>query len=374
VLDNFDLYNRTVAKDPSATYSITDMRAAIAPGLGANPDEIVLTTNTTDGMCMSFNGLNWEAGDEIVSTNMEHPGGNGPMTHQAVRHGAVIKRVMLPVGADVEPDAYVPLFEALITSRTKAIMFSHIPYLSGMLLPAKRLCDLARAYGLVSIIDGAHVTGMMNVDFHAMGVDLYAGSGHKWQCGPRGTGIWYVRNQRQSNPLDVPMVWGVLVSGNGIGTRYNADGTLRNIGNFLQSHGHSNEPEWQALTDSCLFWEKIGRQKIEDYVTGLSKYLKSEVVRNWGRGSLMNSDHPELVSGITTLNPFRVKTDVAKVTQMVQRLNSDYGIVTVVRSFQNPAGGPNLTSVRVSTHLFHNRGDIDRLIHAVKKLTPQIDV
>ena len=65
------------------------------------------------------------------------------------------------------------------------------------------------------------------------------------------------------------MVWGVLVSGTAnspaASTRM---ATPQNIGGFLQSHGHSNEPEWQALTDSCKFWDLIGRQKIDDYLTG----------------------------------------------------------------------------------------------------------
>ena len=52
---------------------------------------------------MSLNGLDWKAGDEIITTNMEHPGGNGPMSHQALRYGVVIKRAVLPVGADAQP-------------------------------------------------------------------------------------------------------------------------------------------------------------------------------------------------------------------------------------------------------------------------------
>jgi isopenicillin-N epimerase len=172
VVQNYDLYNRTIARTPDATYSIAQMRADVAPGFGANTDEIVLTTNTTDGMCMSLNGLDWAPGDEIISTNMEHPGGNGPMAHMAARKGVIIKRALLPVGADAQPAAYLNAFAAQLTSNTKAICFSHIPYLTGVALPAKALCAWARDHGLISIIDGAHVPGMLHVDFHDMGVDL----------------------------------------------------------------------------------------------------------------------------------------------------------------------------------------------------------
>ena len=377
VLKNFDTYNRTVAADPNASYDITQMRTDIAPAFGANADEIVLTTNTTDGMCMSLNGLDWNAGDEIISTNMEHPGGNGPMSHIAARKGVIIKRALLPVGSNVQPADFVAAFNAQITGNTKAICFSHIPYLTGALLPAKLLCDWARARGLITIIDGAHVPGMMNVNFHDMGVDFYAGSGHKWQCGPRGTGIWYVRNQTASNPqVPLPMIWGVLVSGNAVTSRLTAGGSLRNIGSFLQSHGHSNEPEWQALTDSCKYWDSIGRERIEDYLTGgngLSTELKRRVVQTWGRQGLMNSDHPDLISGITTLNPFANKSDSTKMATLVSRLASDYNITTVLRNFPTPSGG-TLTSCRVSTHLFHDFKDLDYVMDAIMALAPQIDV
>ena len=372
VVDNFDRNNKIIARNPDMGMNITQMRVDIAPAFGATPDEIVLTSNTTDGMCMSLNGLDWEPGDEIISTNMEHPGGNGPMSHQALRHGAVIKRALLPVGADAEPQEYVDAFAAQLTANTKAICFSHIPYLTGALLPAKALCTFAREHNLISIIDGAHVPGMIDVDFHDMGVDLYAGSGHKWQCGPHGTGIWYVRNQMESNPMALPMVWGVLTSGNAVGSRF-ANGQIRNIGNFLQSHGHSNEPEWQALTDACKFWDQIGRAKIDVYVRGLSAELKRRVVATWGRSALMNPDHPDLVSGITTINPFQNKSDTTKMRTLVDRLELDYNIITALRTFPTPSGG-SLTSVRVSTHLFHDFGDLDYVMNAIQALAPEIDV
>jgi isopenicillin-N epimerase len=374
VVANFDLNNKIVARNPDAGMNITQMRESVAPGFGANADEIVLTTNTTDGMCMSLNGLDWAPGDEIISTNMEHPGGNGPMAHIAARKGVIIKRALLPVGADAQPHDFVNAFMAQLTANTKAICFSHIPYLTGALLPAKALCTFARSHGLISIIDGAHVTGMLNIQFHDLEVDFYAGSGHKWQCGPHGTGIWYVRNQTQSNPMALPMIWGVLVSGTAnITSRFNPNGTVRNIGAFLQSHGHPNEPEWQALTDACMFWDQIGRAKIDAYVRGLSAELKRRVVATWGRSALMNPDHPDLVSGITTINPFRNKSDTTKMATLVARLMTDYNIRVVLRNFPVPTGG-SLTSVRVSTHLFHNYRDLDYVMNAIQTLAPQIDV
>ena len=98
VLKNLDKNNTAIARDPSATFNITEMRNEIAPGFGADPNEIVLSFNTTDGMCMSLNGLDWNAGDEIITTNMEHPGGNSPMSSRGGAQGVILKRALLPVG------------------------------------------------------------------------------------------------------------------------------------------------------------------------------------------------------------------------------------------------------------------------------------
>ena len=136
---------------------ITAMRTAIAPGFGANADEIVLTTNTTDGMCMSLNGLTGAAGDEIISTNMEHPGGNGPMSHVALRHGVVIKRALLPVGADVQPQQFVDRVRGATHGQHEGdLLFAH-PLPFGRVAARPRCCATGRGNGLISIIDGAHV-------------------------------------------------------------------------------------------------------------------------------------------------------------------------------------------------------------------------
>jgi isopenicillin-N epimerase len=96
-------------------------------------------------------------------------------------------------------------------------------------------------------------------------------------------------------------------------------------------------------------------------------------VATWGRTALMNADHPDLVSGITTINPFKNKSDSAKMATLVARMRSDYNIAVVLRNFPVPTGG-SLTSVRVSTHLFHDQGDLDYIMNAIQALAPQIDV
>ncbi|QZO01479.1 aminotransferase class V-fold PLP-dependent enzyme [Chenggangzhangella methanolivorans] len=185
VLKSFNQDNREVARNPLETFGgVTPFREAIAPGFGAELEEFVISYNTTDGMNKILAGVELREGDEIVTTNHEHPGGNGPMNILAQRYGVKITRVALPVGNDQKAGDYVDLFRKAMTKKTKAFVFSAPTYLTGVMLPYKRLAKLAQKNGIMTIVDGAHATGMFDLDFHKTGIDFWGCSGHKWQCGP----------------------------------------------------------------------------------------------------------------------------------------------------------------------------------------------
>ncbi|MCK7495858.1 MAG: aminotransferase class V-fold PLP-dependent enzyme [Comamonadaceae bacterium] len=194
VLRNLAQNNAAIARDPTQSFNTQDMRNIVAPGFGADPFELVMSFNTTDGMNKILHGLEFAPGDEIITTNMEHPGGNSPMSVLADRRGVVLKRVNLPTNDAYSDATVLARFQALLTNNTKAIVFSSPPFLTGIRLPEKPLCQWAASQGLISVIDGAHGPGMLALNFHDIGCDFYAGAGHKWQCGPGQTGILYVRN------------------------------------------------------------------------------------------------------------------------------------------------------------------------------------
>ena len=87
------------------------------------------------------------------------------------------------------------LFNDAITPRTRVIFFSHITTVTGVVLPAKDLCVLARSKGILSAVDGAHVTGMMKLNIHDIGCDMYSSSPHKWLQATKGSGYLYVRDR-----------------------------------------------------------------------------------------------------------------------------------------------------------------------------------
>jgi isopenicillin-N epimerase len=380
VLDTVDRVHRETAVGAVAAYSdFADVRAVAARGYGCDPDEVVITHNTSDGMSKILAGLNLAEGDEILTTIQEHDGGNEPMALARDRHGAVIKRVTLPVGNEQRAEDYVELFRAAITSRTKVLLFSAPAYTTGTMLPIAMLAKLAQDHGLVSVVDGAHIPGMMAYGFHELGVDFLAGSAAKWQCGPGGTGVLYIRNKVLSryNPNPLPEFWPVVSSGypveGGLPPRSSGATASYDIASKLQSVGNSSKAIMSGVRSVCEVWDGIGRTRIQDHALGLSAHLKELIVERWGIGSLYSpKDDPRLVCALTSFAPFRDPSDVhdaQKTTALVARLKDEYGIVARASEFPVAGSARQHQAVRVSTHLFHQREDVERVVDALWQLS-----
>src|SRR5206468_4065388 len=154
---------------------------------------LALLRNATEANSYIANGIDMKAGDEVLMTDQEHPGGEHPWNLRAKRYGVVVKKVTLP--KPVQNAAQVlNLFNDAITPRTRVMFFSHITPATGVVLPAKELCALARSKGILSAVDGAHVIGMMRLNVHALGCDMYSSSQHKWLLAPKGSGFLSVRD------------------------------------------------------------------------------------------------------------------------------------------------------------------------------------
>ena len=164
----------------------------IASILGADADEIALSHSTSEGMAAVLTGATWHRGDEVVTTNLEHPGLIIPLNILAHRHGVVTRYADLHYG---EGDVVAQL-EAKVTPRTRMIAISHVHWSSGAVMPLKQIAAFAKSRNILTLVDGAQSGGQIAINLHDLGVDAYAVPGQKWFCGPEGTGAFYVRRDR----------------------------------------------------------------------------------------------------------------------------------------------------------------------------------
>src|SRR5664279_4021165 len=126
-----------------------EYRDPLAAFLGCSRDEIALVRNATEANSYIANGIDMKPGDEVLMTDQEHPGGEQPWRMKAKRYGIVVKTVTLPKPVK-HPAEVLNLFNDAITPRTRVIFFSHITTSTGVVLPAKQLCALARNTGILS--------------------------------------------------------------------------------------------------------------------------------------------------------------------------------------------------------------------------------
>ena len=133
-----------------------EFRDPLAAFIGCKRDELALLRNATEANSYIANGLDMKPGDEVLMTDQEHPGGEHPFNLKAKRYGIVVKKITLPRPVKDAAQA-LQLFNDAITPRTRLIFFSHITTFSGVVLPAKEICALARSKGILSAVDGAHV-------------------------------------------------------------------------------------------------------------------------------------------------------------------------------------------------------------------------
>ena len=260
-------------------------RDPLAAFVGCNRDELALLRNATEANSYMANGIDLKAGDEVLMTDQEHPGGEQPFRLRAKRYGIVINKITLP--RPVKDAAQVlNLFNDAITPRTRVIFFSHITTVTGVVLPAKEICALARSRNILSAVDGAHVVGMMSLNLHDLGCDLYSSSPHKWLQAPKGSGFLYVRDEV------IDRIW------NTIATEGWEDSKLR--AERFQRIGSSNVPSLWGLLAALQFSSEIGMDRIERRHRELCDYILAEMIKR-GAESWTSPD-PALRCAIATVN------------------------------------------------------------------------
>ncbi len=269
------------------------VRGQIAALLGADPGEIVLTRNVTDGINLVLHGIDWQAGDEVILTDQEHPAGTVPWLALAERAGVVLRWLELTL----DPDEVVRRFEALLTPRTRLAQISHVSCLTGFRLPVERLCAAARQAGVLTLVDGAHAEGQFSVNFRALDCDFYAACGHKWLLGPQGVGMTAIRRDLVETLRPLWLGWDVQQPYNRADRSYQLQSTAAR---FEQST--RPWPLYLAFGKSIDFVERVGFDAVEARVQALRSGFVAALLA---------------MSGVTVLSPIEGATGTGLVTVQV---------------------------------------------------------
>ena len=176
IVDSFHQTEQMAQNDPE-DYPIwgyaawNEYRDPLAAFVGATRDEIALVRNATEANNYIANGLEMKAGDEVLMSDQEHPGGEQPWLLRAKRYGVVVKKYQIPLPPK-SPAEILNRVNDAITPQTRIIFTSHITTVTGVVQPVKEIAALARTKGILSAFDGAHVIGMMPLNLRDIGCDM----------------------------------------------------------------------------------------------------------------------------------------------------------------------------------------------------------
>ena len=316
-------------------HAMDDVRARAAAFLDCKTEELVLTRSTTEGMNWIAQGLTLGAGDRVLTTDQEHPGGRACWDYLARRYGVALDVAVIPPGEN-DAQAIVHRMASMITPRTRVLSFSHVLSSTGLRMPVAELSALSRSRGAIAVVDGAQAAGGIPVDLKALGCHAYATSGHKWLLAPKGTGLLYL-SEELGKTIDPIALQGGRAA-------------------YSESSGVTSIPSVLGLGAAVAYVSAIGIGKIEAHNLGLRARLY-EALREIPKLRVVSAAPGPLASPLLTCElPADIKSDAFH-----QRMRDTYRIELK----RVPANW--LNGIRVSTHLFNTEQDVAELTAALKR-------
>lgn len=311
--------------------------AMLAQFVGADESEIGITRNTSESNCMIAHGLDLKPGDEIIIWDQNHPSNREVWLSQARRLGFTVKSIGVPADPASVNDLLQPFIKA-ITPNTKLIAFSHLSNLSGLALPAKAICQLANARGIMTLVDGAQTFGSMNIDVHDLGCTFFTASTHKWLMGPFENGILYVHKDHFKK------IWPAVIGG---GWK-----EATTVDQQLCVLGQRNDPSPAALPEILAFHEAIGKKNVESRIVKLTTYLKQQLKTNVPLATFVTPMAAQHSGGIVIFN-----LPGKDLQQVTDTLYHTHHIAAA------PSGG-----IRLSPHIYNTLKDIDYTVKAIQEV------
>ncbi len=313
------------------------VRQRLARQFACDPEEIALTRNASEGLQICQLGLDFEPGDEVLTTTHDYGRMINTFKQRERRDGIKLVQFPLPIPAE-DPDEVVRLFEEHITPRTRAILMCHIINITGQILPVKKVVRMARAKGIPVIVDGAHSFAHFQFTHDDLDCDYYATSLHKWLFAPHGTGMLYVRKDK------IAGLWPMMAAPEKM------DHDIRKF-EEIGTHPAAN---YLAIAEALTFHQGIGPERKEARLRHLTRLWVDRLLTH-DRVRLHTSLKPEFSCAIATVQVEGV--DTVKLGQHLWRKH---------RIIVTPIIHPEFEGLRVTPNVYTTLEEIDRFVDAME--------
>jgi selenocysteine lyase/cysteine desulfurase len=304
-------------------------REAVADFLGADASEVALTRNTVEGINHVATAIDWEPGDVVVRTDLEHPAGELPWERLADCHGIEVRELATERGR-LDRDA---LKDAVADARL--LCLSSIAWNYGTRLPVADAVEIAHDAGTRVLVDAVQSPGQMPVDVSEWGADFVAASGHKWLLGVWGSGVLYVDSDAIADLEPRRIGYYSVERDTDRAYEFSPDASRFELGTTALG-------PYVGLEASIELFDDLGLDAVESRIGRLTGRLKE------GLGDRLVSP-PDSESGLVA---FRADDPDATVERLA-------GEGVRIRSIPDPH------ACRVSVHAFNTAADVDRLLDAL---------
>jgi cysteine desulfurase/selenocysteine lyase len=311
-------------------------RALVAGMLNVAPENIAFMRNTSDGFAAVASGIDWRAGDNIVSFENEFPANFYPWRRVRDRYG-----VELRLAPERDGRIDIDEFVSLIDSNTRVVAISAVQYASGFAADLERIATAAHAVDALVAVDIIQALGARGFDLPALGVDVAAGASHKWMCAPEGCGILYVSDEAR-NRVDPAFVGWISVE-----TPWDFEDREQSFkpNALAWESGTGCSSLFYGLEQSAKLLTETGLDRIQAYLEELTDHL-CELVAGVDY-EIVSSRAPGEKSSIVCI---RHRNGLA--CEDISKKLEEAGIIV----------SPRAGLVRIAPHFYNNREDIEHLV------------
>ncbi|MDZ4819568.1 MAG: aminotransferase class V-fold PLP-dependent enzyme [Planctomycetota bacterium] len=318
----------------------SELRELAARLVNADKDEIALVQNTTAGINLVAEGLDWRERDNIVTLADEFPSNQYAWLNQQSR-GVEVRRVPTDNGR-VDLDR----LESACDQRTRLISISWVGYLSGWRNDLNAIADIARRQGAMFFLDAIQGLGVFPLDVQKTRVDFFAADGHKWLLGPEGAGLFYIRREHLDRLRPIGVGWNSVPHASDF-TRIEWEPRASAA---RYEGGTANAVGLLGLAESLELLMSFGTEAIRERILSYTTTL-CEQLRNAGTVIHSHREQAEHCSGIVTFELPGVDS------QHARRVCARANVALSCRAGR----------LRVSPHAYNDQTDLDRLLAALEE-------
>lgn len=313
------------------------IRTGLAEMFGCDREEIAITRNASESLEILLQGMNFKPGDEILTTTQDYPRMLTTLRQREQREGLVLKLVKIPVPPK-NPNEILTAFEKGISNKTRLILISHQINLTGQITPVKAICEMARAKGIETIIDGAHSFAQFNFQQKDLNCDYFGTSLHKWLYAPKGTGMLYVKRDK------IEKVWPLMAAERKQAT---------DIRKFEEIGTHSAAPKL-AIGEAMLFHQGIGADRKEARLRYLARYWMNRLkgIQNLSFNTSFDDSQSCAIANvhIEGTNPYQV---------------TNY-LMSAHKIFATPIIHDEFRGLRITPNLYTTLKELDRFCNVIE--------